>query len=246
MEECVPLVVPLVAHCKGASDGTDGHMELEARLGRYDTSTGRFDAGLYGLYFQNVVTALDACQQWASVSDWEEVVDTFFVLPNGQQARTTTSSAGAHTISKTRVASQQLLCMGDLAAANSQSGLDLRITLSREKTVVPPFTAAPSKVRLKQRRSYNAVNWRFDVSRTWMGDTRSQAEAAQMSQGPVYEVELEFTPTPEYLEREDAEHIARSLLHKMWNMLHPLGQDSTMSYMSLQDYMEKYRQPATS
>lgn len=241
----MPLLVPLVAavkhHGADEADKAACALELEARLGRYDTTTGRFEAGLYGLYFHNVVGALDGCQQWASVTDWEEVVDTFHTLPNGQAARTSMSGAGAHTVTKTRVASQQLLCMGTLAATNSQSGLDVRITLSREQAVPAPFSALPSLVRLKQRRSYLAANWRFDVSRTWSGASRSAAEAAQMAEGPVYEVELEFTPTPAYL-GEDTDHIARSMLHKLWNLLHPLGQDSTMVYMGLQDYLQKYRQ----
>ena len=175
MEDCTPLLLPLINALQSpAQEDVNGKstLELEARLGRYDTSTGRFEAGLYPLYFQTLVSALDGCKAWERVTDWEESVDTFYTLPDGQTARTSTSRTGAVSVTKSRLASQQLLCMGTMAATNSQSGLDVRLSLSRETVLDPPFTVCPTQVRIKQRRTYMAVNWRFDLSRTWSGASR--------------------------------------------------------------------------
>jgi hypothetical protein len=80
---------------------------------------------------------------------------------------------------------------------------DLRICLNREELVpdheIPPIVN-PTLVRMKSRKSfyYKSENfpateplWKFDITRSWTGNTKTEAEQKQKRGDTTYEVELE-------------------------------------------------------
>ena len=106
---------------------------------------------------------------------------------------------------------------------------DLRISVSDEKQVSAehlPDTVDPEYIRLKQRRSF-VLNkyWRYDITRSWSGKTKAEAEQKQKGDAKrkggkdphvVNEIEIEMTNAEEYLnmENHDNKHVGLSILLK--------------------------------
>lgn len=116
---------------------------------------------------------------------------------------------------------------GNNAAA--QHYFDMRIDLNREKEIPQddprlPHLINTTHMRIKQRKSYMYASkgalqptWQFDVTLSWSGKTKTEAEAKQQSEPPVCEVECELlNPRHVLIENgKDDQYVAASLLCKM-------------------------------
>lgn len=106
---------------------------------------------------------------------------------------------------------------------------DLRVVLNYEEKIHRkdlPNIINPSFVRIKSRKTffYTSENfpssspiWRIDLTQSWSGKSKSEAEIAQKTQEPVYEIELECL-NPKALmisPKHDHFYVACSLLLKM-------------------------------
>jgi len=100
---------------------------------------------------------------------------------------------------------------------------DVRFSLSEETRIDPdylPQIVGPRHVRFMVRQTYayrsasDASLWHYDVTRTWSGATRADAEQ-KMKRGaaPVYEIEIELADPGRTL-ATDAQTLAQSLLMK--------------------------------
>lgn len=146
MEECQPTVASLVSQYRAAcavASGSAQH-ELEARLGFYNSSSGKFSAAMHPVFFNDVVASFEACKEWSATSEWLETVDVYFTDPvSGQEFRTSICGADVSHCCKKRLHSKFLMCLGQRASISSESGLDVRITVNQETPVagkdLPPF-----------------------------------------------------------------------------------------------------------
>jgi len=100
---------------------------------------------------------------------------------------------------------------------------DVRFSLSEETRIDPdhlPQIVGPRHVRFMVRQTYayrsasDGSLWHYDVTRTWSGATRAEAEQ-KMKGGapPVYEIEIELADPGRSL-ASDAQTLAQSLLMK--------------------------------
>lgn len=243
MNECLPSLVSLVAQYRALHRDLGENCELEARLGTLTKPTGndraaplshanKFSATLHPLTFNDVCSSLDLCTEWSSTAEWVESVDVFF-RHNAHTFRTSICGDNIKHIEKVRMTSQFLRCQSVRAAISSECGLDLRFSISSETPIptehLPAFTNT-TLVRIKQRKSYTFRHWRFDVSRVWQGETRLSADNAQKNSAPNYEVELELVDAAPYLEAHSDEYIAKSMCMKLWDLLHRVSHDPSLTY----------------
>lgn len=231
MESCLLPVAALVEQFRTAWEGGGGDaLELEVRLGVHAGS--RFTPGINPLCFKDAERSLDQCAFWAHVQGWREEVDVF--LPNGVRQRVSEGVDGAtrHSVAKTRLASETLLCTGPRASIGHDCGLDARVTLNREQPVrvhelVP---CQPTHVRVKQRKTYDMAHWRWDLTRVWEGATRLDVERAQRTEAPRYEVELELLNADALLRAHSSAYIAESLLLKLGGLVRIIAKDPDLGY----------------
>lgn len=189
--------------------------EVEARLGRMEG--GRFVSGVNPEWFEVLLQRLELCGTWTSQEGWVDSEDTTFES-RGRQVRqsrvcnTKDCRIDIRSIYKDRKAS----ACRPLEASRGDSGQDpfqlvptgvdtMRVSYSVEAPVPKqgfPELVRPLHVRIKQRRSFvlestgiEGAAWRFDLTRTWSGRTREEAEQLQRGGCPaVCEVELEWIP----------------------------------------------------
>jgi hypothetical protein len=233
MEFCLMPVTALVEQFRviwEVSGGAD--VELEARLGRYDTRARTFHADVNPLCFKDAERCLDKCEYWVRVRDWWEEKDVF--LPDGVRQRVDASgpAVAVTSVRKERVAAEVLLCTGARAAVSSDCGMDVRVALAREHPVTRHdlVPCQPAHVRIKQRKSYELAHWRFDLTRVWAGPTNLDAEARQRAEAPRYEIELELiNPDGLFRDRSSA-YIAESLLLKLRDFVRIIAKDAGLEY----------------
>ena len=111
---------------------------------------------------------------------------------------------------------------------------DLRVCLNYEETLSKediPDCMNPTSVRLKTRKSfyYKSDNipsydpvWKFDITRSWLGESKSEAEHKQKAnESTNYELELEcLNPTALMcLDKHDSFYVMCSMLLKMSDLL---------------------------
>ena len=197
------------------------HHEIEARLGRMEG--GCFVSGVNPEWFDVLLQRLELCGEWSSQQGWQDSEDTTFEA-RGRQVRqsrvcnTRDCRIEIHSIHKDRKASACL----PLEASRGDAGQDpfrlvstgvdtLRVSYSTETPAAKqsfPELVRPLHVRLKQRRSFvleshalEGAGWRFDLTRTWAGRSREEAEQRQHDEPPVCEVELEWIPPTKGVDR---------------------------------------------
>ena len=188
--------------------------EIEARLGRMEG--GHFISGVNPEWFNVIRHRLELCNSWSDQQGWQDSEDTTFEW-RGKQVRqsrvcnTKDCRIDIRSIHKDRKAS---VCV-PLQASRGDScedpfhlvptGVDtMRVSYSTETPVAKksfPDIVRPIYVRIKQRRSFilessamEGAAWRFDLTRTWAGRTREEAEQQQHESPAVCEVELEWIP----------------------------------------------------
>jgi len=120
------------------------------------------------------------------------------------------------------------------------SQYDLRVCLNYEEKVPEqelPSIINPSSVRIKSRKSYYYKSeecpssdpiWKFDITRSWTGHSKSEAEIKQKNGETNYEIELEcLNPQAAMIStKHDSFYVTTSLLLKMKDFIvHTDGPD---------------------
>ena len=237
MESCLLPVSSIVEQFRTVwENGEADTLELEARLGVYDTHTNKFSPSINPLCFKDAERSLDQCTFWTSVNDWHEEIDVF--LPGGVRQRIietpTSSTCGVvqHSVCKKRLASEFLLCTGPRASIGHDCGMDARVTLNKETPVKTQelVPCHPTHIRIKQRKTYEMAHWRWDLSRVWSGNTRLEAEQEQRNSAPTYELELELINPDELFKTHSTAYIAESFLLKLGSLVRIIAKDHDLGY----------------
>ena len=212
MEGVLGVAVEAILHHRSTSSGV-AH-EIEARLGRMEGK--HFVSGVNPKYFDVLLQRLELCDAWASQDGWRESEDSTFEDPHGRQVRQTRTCNTREcrielsAIHKDRKASACVALARQATEEDSPfalipTGVDaMRVSYATETPVKKeslPQLVRPLHVRIKQRRSFTLPStalegaaWRFDLTRTWSGSAREEAERRQHEEPPVCEVELEWVP----------------------------------------------------
>lgn len=217
-----------------------GKYELEARFGKWMGQY--FQSGVSKQFVEQILSMFDTFGQWESVSPWEETHDYYYkVLSSPDSTVRTTASFVSDPLSgrkyiKTEHIRKHVQHKFDCQYVNMGCNAfqyDLRMSLSYEENVRDdelPSIVNPSYVRIKSRKSYfyKSENipqkqplWRFDITRSWSGNTKTQAELSQKMGNTTYEVELECLDPHALMvsPQHDAFYVSCSMLLKMKDFL---------------------------
>jgi hypothetical protein len=210
----------------------DVRVELELRLGRRSNDGNAFVSGLEERHFQKILACLESYGGWTRVIDWSNFDDIFFDIElEGArvEVRSRVTYNGAihvESITKKRVMDKVL----DLRVA----GLCVRPAVALEKVIENqclPASVVPKHVRMRRRKSFvvgsTALSgdvFRFDVTLTWVAETKYEAEKAMRSEPPIMEVELECLRTNEYVQQTSATRLAESMFAKIADFLEELAE----------------------
>lgn len=222
-----PVLQRLAALIQRAVD--DPSLELEARLGAVSRE-GHFVPGVSRAHMDRLIRSLDLL--CAASPDalreahpaWTEEEDYHYAHPTTKRKLRTRVGVGADdevtqvTVQKTRL---------DAVVLRSRV-MDVRVALSREAPVDHPVGLVhTSHVRIKQRRSYVAhAPFVFECALTSSGTTRTEAETAQTSSEPCFEVECEVHAQGRGAwaqRRGGTTRAAKSLLTKVANLMLTTG-----------------------
>ena len=205
----------------------DGEVEIEMRLMRPREGGWTTDVG-FELQDKFLARCGDAVSDgMLSFSEWEESAD-YFYNHAGAEIRTrvrycvTNYSVQTTSIVKTRCARCDVV-------APSQIGV--RVDAKREAEVPDaelPRAVTPHRVSLLHRCSATcaatdggAPMWRYDITMSWSGASRSEAETKQQEDPPAYLIELEYIGGASRLQQLGAEYVACSGLLKVLDIYGP-------------------------
>lgn len=214
--------------------------EIEARFGTWMGNY--FKSHVTKGFTEQVLALFETYTLWQRVTPWEESHDYFYDTA-GKQIRTSVyfridpitqkremTTEHIKKYSKHCIDFKYVSCDGGLSSPNQY---DLRVSLNCEETVPKselPSVINPSSVRIKSRKSFYHKSgtfpsseplWRFDVTRVWHGNTRTEAEQNQRNGTTVYEIELELL-NPQLLRispSHDSYYAMCSLLLKMYDFI---------------------------
>jgi hypothetical protein len=222
-------VAALVEQAENLRQKEGALIELETRLGKI-TSSG-FDPGVRKPVYERILMLMQSTRGWARVTPWKEMVDYYYDDMNDEPVRTTVMfdemqrKICQRHIRKTKIASI------DLQEKSTQ--IDVRVALAIEQEIdasLIPEIVNPYLVRIKQRRSiYYTPNgmtdpvWVYDLTLTWQGETKEEAEYNQKECEPICEVEVECLSPGAYRQhnQEDYKFVAKSLLLKILDFFPP-------------------------
>jgi hypothetical protein len=236
----------LISEWKG--DTAQGAYELEARFGKWQGQ--HFQSGVSKPFTEKILNMFDTFAQWSRVTDWEETHDYYYANHADQNVPMVRTTASFRTDSKTgrkRIVTEhirkyprhkidfQYVTTSPLVYPDFR--YDLRICLNYEERVSEqelPSIVNPSSVRIKSRKSFYYKSeefpsaeplWKFDVTRSWNGASRTEAELKQKNGDIIYELELECL-NPRGLmvsPQHDSFYVACSMLLKMKDFLTHAG-----------------------
>lgn len=195
--------------------------ELELRMGAQPAG-GTFSPGVARRAFEEIEMDLrDEPKLRPSPQDaYVELHDYHYTDRSGRRIRTRVhfdsemmELSTVHTV-KVQVCNV-MLKRGDGCDAG------IRLSLCREVPVTdPPQSCMPTYMRIKQRQCFRdlregGVVWSYELSKTWAGTSRSNAEHRQHVCPPTYEVECELVDADAHYSNglSDAE-LAEALLFK--------------------------------
>lgn len=217
---------------KTSRASVEGVREIEARLGSYKQGT--FVNGVTAEKFAEIQKDLDSYPDWISISPLTESNDFFYPYPPMNTIRTSTIFDGSpngptiHHIRKVFVGKCRLSCQS-LDKSPIDDLYDVQVSSNIEVPVPPdqlPKTVNPTKVRIKQRKSYyyggTVANptWNIALTKTWTGTTLAQAEQNQRNNhDTTYEVEVELVDFETYVRSNNISYAAVSLLLKVADFL---------------------------
>lgn len=184
-----------------------GNMELELRLGKVSSGTKRFVVGTDKAFVEFALALFSGCKEWSLVDDWRETHDFFFGADRHATTRrsiefdTQNSIVQQSSIRKRKVA--------EMVLENRLHRFDMKMALAAEDSADDDdaaVLAVPTYVRIKQRKSFyytssrfHTPTWRFDITLTWGGRTKNEAEKLQLAAEPTYEFELECLGLANYV-----------------------------------------------
>jgi len=216
-----------------SSENSSSHLELEARLGHWNVEDRRFCPGVDRFFIERALNMLNSFDAWSRVTPWAEMQDFYYTDKSGQNMRTTvfyddqSKQIRQHHIIKKVMNRETVIVKGS-------ENPDIRISLAVEQEVdesLVPEVVQPNYVRIKQRKSFfytplgfSEPIWVFDMTLSWSGNTKSDAERKQYSTSPVYEIECEcLSPIAYRLHKQEKRgFVARSLLLKLLDFYYPI------------------------
>lgn len=219
-------VVPIVA----ARRAQPKHAELEIRLGEQEKD-GSFVAGVTKEIYDTIEKDLES-EQSLVASRYTEIVDYHYAISRTTRARTrvkvNSEDMTMHTSHVVKTNSMKTCLVRDETSTDA-----CRVSLAYEPPLeTPPLSCIPTHVRIQQRRSFSdvrngAVVWRYDLSKTWSGSSRSVVEHAQNTHEPSYEIEIELVDADgSYMAARSDEDVARSILVKATLLMGDVPSDS--------------------
>ena len=211
--------------------------ELEGRLGRICGD--KFIAGVSSVWFQTLAVRLDRYSGWTEQTQWVEIEDTFFTHDGHEfrQSRvcdavncqvnlfTIEKKQGKNCVIPTPKLSviQNDILPTDVGAIRLAQAEE--ITLDQQQL---PSVVTPTYIRIKQRktffldsRKHDGAKWKFELTRSWGGKTREEAEIFQNTTEPTNEVEVEWLPSSEAppLTHDEYKRVLVSLVDKLCSLL---------------------------
>jgi len=209
----------LVCQCVKLFRRYGPNAELEIRIGHKTDE--RFVPGVSRDVFEQLER--DFCDSPGLVAErhWTELVDYFYPLQNGEQARTRVEFDTEHLEMKgTHVVKRSL---NDVFVRRMEDATEVcRLECSEERPLeTPPNMCIPTFVRVKQRRRFldrrdDCTVWCYELSKTWSASSRVAVEHKQHVSEPVYEVECELLDeNMKYTTVRSDEQVSASLLLKM-------------------------------
>jgi hypothetical protein len=260
LRDVAVAVAKLISDVRVHLSSAEGHLELEARLGKLRGHT--FDPDVGHAAFCGILQLLESYPRWSRVSAWQETQDVFYHadLPGEGGARRTQirTSVGVdqhgeveivhHSKERLRFVDMEMRRLDAESCAMhssaAQDGFDARVAASLECPVRPellPIAVAPDRVRIKQRKRFflsslgvDSDAFSFDLSIVYAGQTKSEAEQRQSAQqAPSFEVEIECLKPREYLRSSGGADImlALSLILKCHDFSAALNPTSAVTYV---------------
>lgn len=231
-----------------APETPQGAYELECRFGVWKGQY--FQSGVSKAFVEKILAMFETFTQWSKVSDWEETHNYFYADQDSSlpMVRTTASFQTDPKTGRKRIVTEhirkyprtkmdfQYLTIGGnggIFSDGTDFHYDIRVCLNYEEKVSDqdlPSIVNPSSVRIKSRKSFYYKSeefpsaeplWRFDITRSWDGVSRSDAEMKQRNGNTTFEVELECL-NPRALmvsPKHDTFYVACSMLLKMKDFL---------------------------
>ena len=238
--------------------GGTGAVELEARLGKLENGVFMVDVGKEA--FASICAMLSSYRGWLKVEPWTETHDAFYDVMTKDSERISVRTSVCHSSTGCEVKhiSKVKLKKVDLGAHSVPSGscslspgrdlnsngilLDMRISLNYETPIsdsTVPDSADTTHFRIKQRQRHWLQSGEdpepmfvFDLTRTWAGITRTDAEEAQRVYEPCHEVEVECVDPQKYLAGSENESaaLALSLIVKLHDFVSALNPGQSITY----------------
>jgi len=198
-------------------------MELEFRLGQRLTDS--FHTGVPMSVFEQLEQDLTESGLTGDTT-FNEIVDYFYTISKGRQVRTRVYFDSCTMELCTEHIEKESLC-SFVVSVSGNPGDACRIEISTETPVdCVPVSTLIQGVRVKQRRVFtdarkdSGVVWKYEMCRTWHGNTREAVEYNQHNCEPVYEIECELVDSEEkYQNSHTDDHIAESIKMKMLMLL---------------------------
>ena len=219
----------------------DGVFELEARFGKVSSDPRTpFCTGVSKEFMLQTLNLLQEFGAWQKVGDWEEYIDYFYIIDEGPPVRTSSyADPNTHDIVtehiRKHVRDKQDYRIKPLTHQPPNNVYDIRVSLNFEEKVdaakIPTYVT-PSFVRIKSRKRFfyghdesKEPLWVYDLTRSWSGSTKEEAENKQKNDETQYEIECECLDAVRYMadvdpqfSRQDESYVATSLLLKMARM----------------------------
>jgi hypothetical protein len=204
----------VVESCVRAYRGTE-HSELELRLGSFQNN--EFRPGISKELFEDLER--DFRESSLQEMPWEEVVDYYYSIKNGDPIRSRVicdaQNISMHTEHVSKKTTQSVVL------SISTDGTEVvRVCHCVETPVTPPTTCIPTHVRIKQRKRFSDIRngmvvWVYELSKTWSACSRTAVEHIQHVSSPVYEVECELVDEGNTYKNEvDDKNISESIITK--------------------------------
>jgi hypothetical protein len=220
-------------------------IELEFRLGQRDQNA--FHSGVPMSVFEQLEQDLTG-SALANETTYNEIVDYFYTIAKGRQVRTRVHfDSSKMKLNTEHVAKESIGSF--VVSVSGNPGDACRVEISSETQVsCVPMSTLVHGVRVKQRRVFTDVRkdlgevWKYELCRTWYGNTRETVEYNQHHCEPVYEVECELVDADgKYQNRHTDEYIAESIKMKILVLL---GYDVDTHLELSNEKRCKYRKPS--
>lgn len=214
---CVPVAAQVVDILRQHPE-----YELEARFGTIVQQ--KFVPGVSRSLMDDIIDKMQKSSFVRGDSEWKEEQDVYYEH-NGRYMRTRVQY-DSNTMTVTSSTTEKVPVVPPVdclhRVGDEMGGLDVRLSLKTEHIVEsPPLWVNPTLVRIKQRRRFVTENelWAFDFSMTWSGRSKSEAEASQMKDDAVFEIECELIDVPRAMAQRSNEYLALSILLKMTDFM---------------------------